>query len=574
MTATSPSSFSAQARRAMLERLATQPVDLLVIGGGITGAAIARDAALRGLQTALVERQDFAGGTSSRSARVVHGGVRYIETFQFDVVRQACAARNQLQKLAPHLVTAMPFTLPVYAKWSRYAKVQIGLWLYDLLGAPPRSQRRQTLTAHQLSTAEPALSQEQLVGAMRYHEQVADDARLTLTTMRAAWQQGVNALNYAEVQGLLKSQGRVVGATIVDRLSGTTGEVQAKIVVNATGPWSDAIRRLDETAAVPTVRPNKGIHLVVPRAQLPIHSAVDFPAEGGHRTMYAVPWRHTCLVGTTDTDYSGDLDQIHAEQDEVAWILASVNRAFPAARLQTTDIISTFAGARPLVKNTTGAAYRASREHQITTSAAGLISIVGGKLTTHRVMARDVVNLVAQQLHCTTACATERTPLDPQLATARDVATLVERAHAAASDLADDSIQHLVSTYGTAALSVLALAHQQPALRQRIAPDLPYLYAEIPYAIHHEMACTLTDVLMRRMHLIHEERTQGLTQAEGVAQVMAQELQWSTDEIATQVAAYRQAVALTRQFAAGSNPLQPARLPEISIQEKIAVVSG
>lgn len=551
--------FSALARPAIRQQLAAQSFDLLVIGGGITGAGIARDATLRGLKTALVERQDFAGGASSRSARVIHGGVRYIESLQFDVVRQACAERNHLQTLAPHLVTPMPFTLPVYEKWSRYAKVQIGLWLYDLLGAMPRRRRRQTLTARQLSTMEPALSQQGLVGAMHYHEQVADDARLTLATIRAAWQQGAVLLNYAEVQGFLKNAGQIAGAVIQDRLSGDTVEVQAQTVVNATGPWNDAIRRLDEADPAPTVRPNKGIHLVVSRAQLPIRHAVDFPAEGGHRTMYTLPWRHTCLVGTTDTDYSGDLDQIHAVQDEVAWILASINRAFPAAHLQTSDILSTFAGARPLVDHGTGKAYRASREHQMTTSRSGLLSIAGGKLTTHRAMAREVVDRVAGRLHRTTACTTDHTPLDADLATPADVAALAERAHTAAADLDSDIIDHLVATYGTECLSVLTLAYQQPALRQRIAPDLPYLYAEIPYAIHHEMACTLSDMLIRRMHLIHEERTQGLAQAEAVARIMAKALAWSDTEITAQVAAYRQAVALSRRFEESSQ--QPVTTP-------------
>ena len=287
--------FSAQARPAIREQLTTQRFDLLVIGGGITGAGIVRDAALRGLKTALVERQDFASGTSSKSARVIHGGVRYIESLQFDVVRQACAERNRLQRLAPHLVTPLPFTLPVYEKLIRYAKVKIGLWLYDLLGSPSKSQRRQTLTAQQLTAAEPALSQQGLVGVLRYHEQVADDAHLTLATILAARQQGAAGLNYAEVQALLKSAGQITGVTARDRLSNATFEIQATRVVNATGPWSDALRTLDEASGAPTVRPNKGIHLVVSRTQLPIGQAVDFPALGGHRTMYAIPWRHTCI---------------------------------------------------------------------------------------------------------------------------------------------------------------------------------------------------------------------------------------------------------------------------------------
>ncbi len=543
-----PPDFSYHARAACLERLRAQAFDVVVIGGGITGAGIARDAALRGFRTALIERQDFAGGTSSKSARLIHGGLRYIERLQFDVVYQACAERRTLSAIAPHLVTPLPFTFPVYHKRSRYAKVQLGMWIYDALGLYQNTRPHQTLNAQQLAQAEPAISQRNWVGAVRYWERATDDARLTLGTIRSAGQHGALALNYAEAQSLLKSQGRVAGVSVCDRLSGETFEVRAAAVVNATGAWNDAIKSLDEDGAAPSVRPNKGIHVIVPRARLPLNAAVDFPAAGGKRTMYAVPWRHTSIIGTTDTDYTGDLDNVCAEKDEVDWILESVNHAFVGDPLNRADILSTYAGLRPLVQSEARAAYNATREHQVSISRSGLISIAGGKLTTHRAMAKDVVDAVSAQLQRSTHCRTDQTPLDPDIVSPGNVAALVDSARSAATDLDGEVLQHLVSTYGSQCWRVLQLASEDQNLKRRIVDGLPYLYAEVLYVVNHEMACTLNDVLIRRTHIIHEDQQQGLAHAAHVAEWMGRHLAWSADEITRQINAYRQQVALTRKF--------------------------
>jgi len=275
---------------------------------------------------------------------------------------------------------------------------------------------------------------------------------------------------------------------------------------------------------------------------------VNFAAVGDKRTMYAVPWRNTSLIGTTDTDYTGDLEAVHALSDEVAWILESVNQAFADTHLTEADVVSTFAGLRPLVHSEVGAAYRATREHHISISNSGLISIAGGKLTTHRAMAKDVMDMVSAQLGRGSACRTDRVPLDSGIGSQQDVAMLMESARAVAAELEEDVIHYLVSAYGSQCLAVLHLAVQDKSLSRRMVAGLPYLYAEIPYAVDHEMACTLNDVLIRRMRLMHEAPGQGLPLAHTVAALMSQSLGWSADGIARQVSAYNQQVALTRRF--------------------------
>jgi len=540
-------------RTAQLERLKAESFDVLVIGGGITGAGIARDSALRGFKTALVEKQDFAGGTSGNSARLAHGGLRYVETLEFGVVYQACAERRILQNIAPHQVMPIPFIIPLSEKPGRRFKVRLGMGIYDALALYGNVQVNKHLSRQQVSQAEPGVSLQSGQDAMRYWERAVDDARMTLTTILAAVEQGAVALNYVEVVELLKIQDRVVGVGLRDQLSGATLEVKATRVVNASGPWNDAIRRLDESGLAPSVRPNKGIHVIVPQARLPIKGAMDFPAAGGKRTMYAVHWRQTTIIGTTDTDYDGDLDNAHAQKDEVAWILESVNGAFANTHLTEADIVSTYAGLRPLVRSDGSSAYKATREHHILVSPSGLISISGGKFTTHRAMARDVMDLISTQLQAGKTCRTHQVPLDGGLATQQAVLALLENVHSVASELDEDVVQHLVASYGSQALTLLNLAAQDAKLKRRIVEGLPYLYAEIPYAINHEMACTLSDMLIRRTRLMHETPQQGLAQAETIAVLMGELLGWNDAERSRQVQDYRERVALTRRFADSSS---------------------
>jgi glycerol-3-phosphate dehydrogenase len=542
-----PAASPGQARAAKLDRLKTEVFDLVVIGGGITGAGVARDAALRGFKTALVERTDFAGGTSGKSARLVHGGLRYVETLEFRVVMEACAERRTLDAIAPHLIVPIAFTYPIYHSPSRYARVRLGMWMYDALGLYRNVHSHERLTAEELAQAEPAVSRADLVGAVRYYERRADDARLTLSTIQSAMRHGALALNHAEVLGLLKSQGRAAGVTVRDQVSGQVLEVRGRQVVSAAGVWNDDVRGLDEGGAAPSVRPNKGIHVIVPRDRLPINGVVDFPAVGPKRTMYAVPWRHTCLIGTTDDDYAGDLDDVHALATEVAWILDSANHTFTGASLVPADVISTYAGLRPLIASSQ-AAYRAPREHHVSTSRSGLISIAGGKLTTHRAMAKDVVDRVAAQLQRRVPCRTAREPLDAQAATPESLAALRAGVESMATDAGAEEAQHLISTYGSDCWQVLRLAGERPELKRHVVDGLPYRYSEVAHAVEDEMACTLGDVMIRRLRLIHEAPQQGLPQAAEIAAFMAPYMGWNAADVLRQVDAYRGQVALTRAF--------------------------
>jgi len=333
-------------------------------------------------------------------------------------------------------------------------------------------------------------------------------------------------------------------------VTGARFEVHASVVIAAAGVWNDRLRALDQAGLPPTVRPNKGIHVIVPRARLPLRAAVDFPAVGAKRTMYAVPWGLTCLLGTTDTDYSGDFETVHALPDEVDWVLASANRGFSGVNLSRADVVSTYAGLRPLAHGQAVAAYRAPREHQISQTPAGLISIAGGKLTTHRAMAKDVVDVVAAQLGQRAACRTDRAPLDEGAADAPAVTRLQAELRAAPVDEA--LAQRLALTYGSAAGQILRLCAEQPSLNRPIVAGLPYLYAEVAHAVQQDMAQALTDVMIRRMRLIHEDAQQGLGVAADIAACLAPYLGWSSDEASRQVQVYRQQVELTRQFAAAA----------------------
>jgi glycerol-3-phosphate dehydrogenase len=530
-------------RSEKLQRLRAETFDLLIIGGGITGAGVAREAALRRWRVALVERGDFGGGTSSRSARIIHGGLRYILLGQFDVVYAACAERRGLLRYAPHLVKPLPHTAAVYDKLSRALVVRGGLLLYDALGLYQNPEPQRNLSRRALAKLEPSFARDHLITTVRYSEAVGDDARLTLTTILAAERLGALALNYMPVVALLKAHGRVTGAAVRDALSGQTLEIRARAVVNASGPWNPLVQKLDRPDAHSSMHPSKGIHLIVPRERLWVNDAVVFRATDGRRDMYALPWRNTTLIGTTDVDYPGDPDEVYATGDEVRQVLASTQRAFPAARLTEADLLSTYAGVRPLVEHAGQGAYKMSREHRVSVSDSGLISITGGKLTTHRRMARDTVEAAARQLGLddsrsrAAARRLQKLPLEEAAIPA-----------AGAERLPAEDLAHLQAAYGARWGHVAALALQVPGLEARLTPALPYLKAELAFAVQHELALTLSDVMLRRTHLIHEDAAQGLGLARLIAESLAGLLGWSPDETARQVQAYEHQVALTRRY--------------------------
>jgi glycerol-3-phosphate dehydrogenase len=548
--------FSPAVRLANIQSMGKEPLDIVVVGGGITGAGIARDAAMRGLAVALVEREDFASGTSSKSARLVHGGLRYLEQFQFGLIRSASKERHRLRRLAPRLVHPVAFTFPVYrASKSSLLMVRVGMRVYDLIAPSRKVKRHKIVDAEQTAELEPALAREGLVGAAHYHyDCLADDARLTLATIQSAHQHGALVANHGEVHGLLKEDGRVSGIEVVDRITGEQFTVRARVTVNATGVWADQIRHMDDDGAEEMIRVNRGSHLVLPREKLQIRGAVAFSSADGRRAMYAVPWGHTCIVGTTDVDHPGDLDQVYALPAEVESMLDAVNHAFPEARLAQADIISTFAGLRPLIGRGELSAYQASRDHQIVESDAGLVTISGGKLTTYRRMAEDLVDLVSKKLEDESGvmirgrCKTDRVPLAEA---AFDVDSVVDDLARRYPQLERRVLEHVALTYGPAIAGVLAVLRDGPEMEARVVPGLPYIWAEVPFSIQNEMTMTLSDWMIRRTHIMHEDEDQGLGCASDVAAMMAPYLEWDAGEVERQVQEYREQVKLSRRYREG-----------------------
>jgi len=534
--------FSAVSRQENLDRLAKDTFDLLIIGGGITGVAIARDAAMRGLRTALVEKDDYGSGTSSRSSRLIHGGIRYLECYRFRLVFEACRERHIMRRIAPRLVRPLPFLYPLYrdqkpAPW----KLRLGLTLYDALGLFGNIQRHRWLDPSEVREREPLVSQRGLLGAARFYDAQADDARLTLVTARSAHLHGAVMANHVRLVDLTTEYSDHWGACLIDELGDRQIEARSKMIVNATGVWSDQIRAMDDARGEPMIRPSKGAHLVIKRERLGSNHAVVFDSPRDGRHVFLIPWGDFALIGTTDTDYAGDLERPAASLEDVSYLLEAARHAFPASEIEAGDVISTFAGLRPLIA-APGGSYGVSRSHEIKDGPSGLLTIAGGKLTTQRLMAQQVVDRVQEKLATAyghrpgIACRTQQ-PLEG-----------TQNGHPPAGVETNPVWQSLADTYGRDASLIMELAQEEPALAERISPDGHHLMAEVPYAVQHEMALTVSDVLVRRTRVIHEERDGGLSRARAVAQLMAPLLGWKDSQINRQVSDYASEVALTQRW--------------------------
>lgn len=562
--------FSAAARLGHWDALSREEFDLLVVGGGITGAAAARDAAGRGLSVALVEAGDFAAGTSSRSSRLVHGGLRYLQTYDFSLVFEASNERRRLLELAPHLVHPLPFVFPVYRGGpTPFLMLEAGMWLYDALSLFRNIRRHRVLSPAQVAREEPGLRRQGLVGAALYYDASVDDARLTLANARGAHQAGAAVVSHAPVTEFLKDGPRVRGARVRDGLTGAQAEVRARVVINATGPWSDAVRRLADPAITPRLRPTKGVHVLFERARIGNRHAITLQSPVDGRVMFVLPWGDFTYVGTTDTDYTGPPGEVKADQRDVEYLVRSANSIFPDAKLTLNDVVSTWAGVRPLLAPRNAGAHESatSREHEIWWDGSGLLNIAGGKLTTYRLMARQVVDRAAARLRETGGVQSGSSPTDhlPLPGAPREewkafLARIVR--DAGALGLADDVGTHLARAYGEDADAILADVRADGSLGERILPPFPYVWAEIAHAVREEMAVTVTDVLIRRLHLYYEARDGGVSVARAVAGRMAREpgIGWDAAEIDRQVEMYRTAVAATRGFhaAPATEPSAPA----------------
>jgi len=541
--------FSQQTRTANLQTLAAQPFDLLIIGGGITGAGIARDAAMRGFRTALVDMADFGSGTSSRSSRLVHGGLRYLEHGHLRLVFEACRERRILLDIAPHLVWPRSFLFPVH-RGGRLTpwKLEAGLWLYDLLALFRNVRLHRMLSKRAMLRAEPGLRSRDLRGGARYYDAQCDDARLVLANIRDAHRHGAVVANYVKVDHLDSADGRVGGARATDLTTGMPLHVRALVTVNATGPWSDRIREPDGR---PSLLPTKGVHIVVPRQRLGNKEAIIFVSPIDGRIMFVLPWGTVTYMGTTETELQEDPASIAATADDVIYVLRSVNALFPDARLTPEDVLATWAGVRPLVRQTEHDDPNAvSREHAILESDNGLLSIEGGKLTTYRVMAEQMVDRVAERLHARDGrpvaphAPTDTEPLPGGEARSLDVmieATITE-------GFSREVATHLVHTFGGESAAVVRLAQSDPRLAEPVIGGHSTIWAELLYAMRREMALTLTDLLIRRTHLFYAAPGEVLARLPDILRFASEELGWDAERQEAEAEAYRYEVRRSLAF--------------------------
>lgn len=539
-------------RARMLERLASEEFDVVVVGGGVTGAGCALDAATRGLRTALVERGDFAVGTSSRSSKLVHGGIRYLQHREFGLVREALAERQIALRNAPHLVHVLAFLIPVFARdglvGRRIARLLGGaLWMYDLSGGLRIRRAHRRLSRDAALAKVPSLRPDQLASAYLYFDAQADDARLTLAVARTAAEHGAVLANYVPATAILKTaSGRAAGVRV--DVDGDDLDVRARVVVNAAGVWADDVRALDEGAHPASLRPAKGVHITVPWEKIRNEIAMVLPVPGDDRSIFVVPWGHHAYIGTTDDAYAGDLDDPRCTDADIDYLLGAVNRAL-VEPLTKADVLATWAGLRPLLRSAREARTAdLSRRHGIRVSSSGVVTITGGKLTTYRRMAEDTIDQVDQLLDGRhRRCRTRRTRL------------VGADGYVPPGEHDDARARHLAHRYGAEAAAVQALITANPDLGAPLVAGLPYLQAEAVFAVRSEMAQTLPDVLDRRTRARILDREATRAAAESVAQLLAPELGWDEPTVQRAVAAYRAELDAERAAAAG--PPSPVAVP-------------
>ncbi|MCG3211235.1 MAG: Aerobic glycerol-3-phosphate dehydrogenase [Anaerolineae bacterium] len=545
-------------KRTSLQALAGQTFDLLIIGGGATGTSAARDAALRGLSVALLEKNDFGSGTSSRSTKLFHGGLRYLEKFEFGLVREACRERELMLTLAPHLSHPRPFIYLLYNgyhmmfKWlpATLLMLNAGLTMYDAFSGNPRERHHKILNKQKLLAIEPQLNPHGLKGGGYYYDFLTDDGRFTIETMKGACAAGALAANYTAVKGLVQDNGRIAGVEAVDLLSGQEGVIRARQVINTTGPWTDEIRFMEQGVKDKMLSPTKGVHIVLRKKDFPLNHAVFLQSPRDGRTVWPIPALDSDLVyiGTTDTYYQDSFDHVVATHNDIDYLLEVANFTIPGCNLGYEHIVGTWAGLRPLVKPQGNlAASSVSREHEIFVSPNGLLNIAGGKLTTARVMGYQVVDKAIELLgenfgvRGLPATKTATEPLSG--GDARDI----ERARQLAPgvNLPDDVKERLLAHYGGNFTKIAGLAGADAAAARSLGGH-KLIAAEIRYAVEDEMAMTVTDFFTRRASIFYWTPDGGLDVVADVAAEMGRLHSWTPAQTAQQIAAYRQWVAANR----------------------------
>ncbi|WP_433756297.1 glycerol-3-phosphate dehydrogenase [Nocardia sp. CA-135398] len=546
-----------------LDTLGDNEIDVLIIGGGVVGAGAALDAAARGLTVTLVEARDFAAGTSSRSSKLIHGGLRYLEQLDFWLVREALKERGLLlHRLAPHLVRPVSFLLPLQHRvWER-AYIGAGVALYDTIGGARALPMHRHLSHTRAMELAPALRDDAMIGAIRYFDAQVDDARHTMTIARTAAQHGATVLTRTKVTGLLRDGERVIGAHVTDVETGREYTVRARRVISATGVWTDEMNKMTGVDFPFHVRMSKGVHILVPRDRLDLDTGLIMRTEKS--VLFVIPWARHWIIGTTDTDWALDKNHPVASDADVQYILDHMN-AVLREPLSRNDIVGTYAGLRPLLSGASADTATLSREHAVAEPVPGLFVIAGGKYTTYRVMAADVVDAAVKGLGRAAApSVTEHLPLLGAVGyqeLAADVNSVAQRA-----GLSVATVEHLLGRYGSGVSELFEVIAAEPELAEPLPGAGAYLGAEVVYAVSHEGALHLDDVLTRRTRISIEAADRGLTAAPAVAYLMGARLGWDAATTDREITRYRERVQaeLAANQAADDESANAARLVAVA----------
>lgn len=531
-----------QARKVAIQFLEEREFDVAVIGGGIVGAGIAQNAAARGLSVALIEKSDYASGTSSKTTKLIHGGLRYLEQLDFRLTRELCQERGLLEQLAPQLVRDFSFILPISDKNKMFGmKARAGLTLYDLLGWNAAGLRRhEKLTQREVLGHAPSLSPTRVQEGLRFHDCITDDSRLVLEVVKSACDRGAVAVNYVEAKDVELENGRAARILCRDRYSGKDLTVRCKSCVNATGVWSDELMSKVDPAWVKQVAPAKGTHIMLPASAFETNSALFLPTPD-KRYVFVVPWQKALMVGTTDSPYQGDLDSPLPTEDEIDYLLSILNSYAKDTKLNRSDVIAAWAGLRPLVSGEKTSSESGesgsktsnlSREHELIEGPGGMLGLIGGKLTNYRMLAYHVTDKLLAKLPPESTgdlkeAKTEEIMLGGWIDKEDYLTSTAEiAARARKTGIEPATLDHLLASYGKDALTIVEMIENDTTLNARICPDFPPVEAEVLFAVQHEMAVSLEDVLCRRMRLGLVHQKQCLDAAERVAELVGTIAGW------------------------------------------------
>ncbi len=535
------SNLNPEQRESALTSLGSESFDVLVIGGGVNGVGAALDAATRGLKVALIESQDIAAGTSSRSSKLIHGGLRYLEQYDFKLVREALHERELLvSTLCPHLVKPVGFLFPLTEKFKERTYVGAGLALYDALRGFQRALPwHKHLSQKQINEIAPSLRPDIILGAIKYFDAQVDDARHTLSVARTAARHGAVIATRVSAESLIREGKSVTGVVAKDLVSGKTISIKAAVTVMCAGIWSDELHSKFDLKAGYDVTMSKGVHIVLPGSAIKSDAGIILKTPVS--VLFIIPWADKWIVGTTDTPYTGDRTEPFASREDVQYIVDQANRVL-TPQINVDEIIGAYAGLRPLVSNNKNSlTTKLSREHTVDRPAPGFVSIAGGKYTTYRIMGRDVIDLAVNELRkLTSESVTDKLPLvgaDGYFALVQQVDRI-----ALESGLSVETVTHLLNRYGSMISEILELVKETPSLSKRLSADLPYIKAEIYYAASHEGARSVDDVISRRTRIAFEAHNYGVELTESIAEIIAPVLGWSAKERKASVAAYESLV--------------------------------